>query len=149
MKKEYKHYLVLTLYVLLVFFIVTRFNNVFGSDTDWINQHTIFPDYFSQMFYKTGKLIPNLAINYGAGQNFFNLSYYGLLSPVFILSYLLPFIDMTTYVIISNLLFSCLVKVNIIESIPSFLSQSQLTAPVFTYILFIKQLFEYYFLYMV
>ena len=62
--------------------------NIFGSSKDWVNQHILFPEYFRQLFYSTGKLIPNLALNLGAGENIFNFAYYGLLSPIFLFSYL-------------------------------------------------------------
>ena len=103
-KKEIRNYLILFLNIILIVFLTTKFSNVFGSDTDWINQHTIIPDYFRQTFYNTGKLLPNLAFNYGGGQNIFNLSYYGLLSPIVLPSYLLPFLSMQTYTIISNII---------------------------------------------
>lgn len=44
------------------------------------------------------------SLNYGAGQNLFNISYYGLLSPIILPSYFLPFLDMTTYITIVNIL---------------------------------------------
>ena len=103
-KKDYCNYFILGGTVLLIFLIVTHFSNVFGSDTDWINQHTVIPDYFRQLFYQTGKLFPNFAFSYGAGQNIFNLSYYGLFSPIILISYFLPFMGMKTYIIISNLI---------------------------------------------
>ena len=97
LSKKHRDYLIITIVILLFVFLTYRFNYMFGSDTDWVNQHTIIPDYFRQMFYKTGNLIPNMAFHYGAGQNIFNLSYYGLLSPITLLSYLLPFFSMVTY----------------------------------------------------
>ena len=69
----------------------------FASDVDWMSQHSVFPDYFRKLFYKTGKLIPSFASNIGGGQNIFNFSYYGLLSPLILPSYLLPFVTMDTY----------------------------------------------------
>lgn len=102
--KKYRNQIILILTIILITFISTRFTNVFGSDTDWINQHTIIPDYFRQTFYKTGSLISSLALNYGAGENIFNFSYYGLLSPIILPSYLLPNISMTTYITIVNIL---------------------------------------------
>ncbi|MBQ1813067.1 MAG: YfhO family protein [Bacilli bacterium] len=104
MKRKYRDYLILAITTLVIVFITTRFDNVFGSNTDWLNQHTIIPDYFRQMYYKTGKLVPNLVFNYGAGENIFNLSYYGLLSPLILPSYLLPFLDMVTYMTIMDIL---------------------------------------------
>lgn len=112
-KKNYLNYFIITCSVLLVYIVVTHGVFEFGSDTDWINQHTVIPEYFRQLFYSTGNLIPNFALNYGGGQNIFNLSYYGLFSPLILPSYLLPFVSMKTYmtivdfivVVISGILF--------------------------------------------
>ena len=103
-KKDYKNIGIIFILSLIVIFVTVRFSNVFGSDTDWLNQHTVFPDYLRMMFYKTGKLIPNLAMNYGGGQNIFNISYYGLLNPIIMISYLFPYIDMTIYIMISSVI---------------------------------------------
>lgn len=102
--KKYKDYMILSIIVLFMIFLTAKTSYIFGSDTDWINQHTIFPDYFRQMFYETKKLIPNFAFNYGGGENIFNFSYYGLLNPLILPSYLLPFVDMTSYIITINIL---------------------------------------------
>lgn len=102
--KKYLNQIIIITTILIIVSVTTRFSNMFGSNTDWINQHTIIPEYFRQSFYKTGKLIPNLALNYGAGENIFNLSYYGLLSPLILPSYLLPFLSMTTYMTIINII---------------------------------------------
>ena len=74
---------------------------------DWISQHSVIPDYFRKQFYATGKLFPEFAMNLGGGQNIYNYSYYGLYSPVFLLSYALPFVKMSTYVIVMEIL--CLI----------------------------------------
>lgn len=102
--KKYKNYLILVIAALLFIFLSTGTFNVFGSNTDWLNQHTIFPEYFRQLFYETKELIPNITFNYGGGQNIFNISYYGLLNPLLLPSYFLPFVNMTTYIIILNIL---------------------------------------------
>ena len=34
----------------------------------------------------------------GGGQNIYNFGYYGLYNPLYLLSYLLPFVDMAVYV---------------------------------------------------
>ena len=70
---------------------------------DWISQHSVIPDYFRKQFYATGKLFPEFAMNLGGGQNIYNYSYYGLYSPLFLLSYALPFVKMSTYVIIMEM----------------------------------------------
>ncbi len=104
MKKRIIHYISICLTILFIVLLTTKFKYVFGSDTDWINQHTVIPDYFRNIFYKTGKILPNFSFNYGAGQNIYNLSYYGLLNPIILPSYLLPFISMSNYIIIVNII---------------------------------------------
>lgn len=81
---------------------VLRFG-IFGSRIDWVNQHSVFPDYFRQRFYETGDLMPDFAWNLGAGQNIYTVSYYGLFSPVILLSYLLPFVPMDIYIMVSSI----------------------------------------------
>lgn len=73
-------------------------NAPFGSKVDWISQHSVLPDYFRQRFYETKDLFPDFAANIGGGQNIYNFAYYGLFSPVILLSYLLPFIPMDLYI---------------------------------------------------
>ncbi len=103
-KKDYLNLFIIYVFCILIVLFVYRFTNVFGSDTDWINQHTVFPEYLRNMFYETGKLIPNFSLNYGAGQNLYNISYYGLLSPLILPSYLMPNISMITYMTIVDIL---------------------------------------------
>lgn len=103
-KKDYINILIIYIFCILIIFSVTKLSNTFGSNTDWISQHTIFPEYLREMFYKTHKLIPDFSFNYGAGQNIFNISYYGLLSPLILPSYLFPNVSMTTYMTITNIL---------------------------------------------
>jgi len=92
--------------LILIFFIVyfacTRSTFVFGSTKDWNQQHYLIPEYFRNLFYKTHDLFPDFAFNLGNGQNIYNLAYYGLLNPVILLSYLLPFVAMRDYIIIST-----------------------------------------------
>ncbi|MGE5455936.1 MAG: YfhO family protein [Ignavibacteriales bacterium] len=99
-----KALLIISAITILMILLTTGINNLFGSTSDWLLQHIIFPDYFRNLFYETGKLFPNFALNVGAGQNIYYLSYYGLLSPYILLSYMLPFIDMTYYLIVLNIL---------------------------------------------
>lgn len=77
---------------------------VYGSQTDWASQHYAIPEYFRTLFYDTGKLIPSYAPNIGGGENIFSLSYYGLLSPIILPSYLLPFVSMGTYIMLASLI---------------------------------------------
>lgn len=82
--------------LLFSWLFVGRFG-IFGSQVDWISQHSVIPDYFRQQFYDTGELFPEFAPNLGGGQNIYNFSYYGLYSPVILPSYLLPSVKMGDY----------------------------------------------------
>ena len=75
---------------------VGRFG-IFGSNVDWISQHSVIPDYFRKQFYETGELFPEFAANIGGGQNIYHFSYYGLFSPVILISYLFPSVKMGDY----------------------------------------------------
>ena len=78
--------------------IITHGEFVFGSKIDWGFQHFAFPEYFRMLFYNTGDLFPDFAFNIGGGQNIFYFAYYGLLSPIILVSYLFPFIPMSFYI---------------------------------------------------
>lgn len=71
---------------------------------DFLTQHVVFPNYLRELFYSSGKIIPSFMVQIGAGQNIFNIAYYGLLSPIILVSYLLPFIKMVDYIVISNII---------------------------------------------
>src|SRR5659263_326751 len=81
-KRDYIHIAILiSLYIIFVFFL-TRSTYVYGSMTDWAQQHWVFPEYFRNLFYANHDLFPSFACNLGGGQNIFNFSYYGLYSPI-------------------------------------------------------------------
>lgn len=75
--------------VVLLIFLVHP-GCVYGAQTDWSNQHFAIPEYFRTRFYATGNLFPNFAMQLGSGQNIFNFAYYGLYSPVILLSFAFP-----------------------------------------------------------
>lgn len=95
--------LVLTCAVTVILFFILSLKGILGLKCDWMSQHTVFPDYFRMLFYENGSLFPNYAFHIGAGQNIYNFSYYGFLSPVILLSYLFPRVSMTEYVIESSI----------------------------------------------
>ncbi|MDD6879504.1 MAG: YfhO family protein [bacterium] len=102
---KYKFEIFITIIFACFYIFLTRFGKYYyGSTLDWNVQHYLIPDYFRKLFYKTGNLIPSFAFNIGSGQNIYNLSYYGLLSPTILISYLLPFISMKSYIQISSIL---------------------------------------------
>lgn len=98
------HCLLLIVVCLIQILIITRLQYVFGSNIDWMKQHITFPDYFRRLFYETGDLFPDFALHLGSGQNIFYFAYYGLLNPIILFSYLLPFMDMGIYIMISSIL---------------------------------------------
>lgn len=110
----------LVIIFLIFVFIITQFKYYYGSTLDWEAQHINFPDYFRTLFYKTGDFLPDFAFNIGNGQNIYNFSYYGLLSPIVLLSYLLPMVPMIDYlcvisilsVIVSTLMMYCWLRKN-------------------------------------
>ena len=103
-KRDKINLLILTIIFILVIIYILRNGTLYGSTLDWNNQHSVIPEYFRTLFYKTKNLLPNLALNLGSGQNIYNYSYYGLLNPIIIFSYILPFITMKTYIQISSIL---------------------------------------------
>ena len=92
---------------LVIVLILINFTNFFGSKKDWLSQHIMFPDYLRKLFYDTGDIFPNFAFNLGGGQNIYNISYYGLFNPIILISYLLPFVSMLTYIQVSMVI--CLI----------------------------------------
>lgn len=97
-KKDYRNLIILEVIAIAIILLLTRGKYVFGSTVDWPYQHYFFADFFRKLFYETGNLFPNFAFNIGNGQNIFYFSYYGLYSPIFLISYVLPFIDMGTFI---------------------------------------------------
>ena len=80
--KKSKNIFILLIIGLILCLIPIFSGKLFGSNVDWINQHITFANYFRNNFYKTGKLLPDIAWNLGLGQNIYNFSYYGLLNPI-------------------------------------------------------------------
>lgn len=101
MKK--KNIIIILIINLFIILLITK-DNIFGSTMDFLNQHIVFPEYLRNTFYETKKIIPSLAFNLGAGQNIYNIAYYGLLNPIILISYLFPFIEMAHYIIIVNII---------------------------------------------
>ena len=97
-------YLILGMVTLFFCWFFCGRYGVFGSKVDWISQHSVLPDYFRQQFYNTGQLFPEFAANIGGGQNIYNFAYYGLYSPVVLISYFLPFVKMSDYMMAAGVI---------------------------------------------
>lgn len=102
-KETAKIYGILGLFTLAACWLFVGRHRVFGVKVDWLSQHSVFPDYFRQQFYETGKLFPEFAGNLGGGQNVYYFSYYGLYNPVILLSYCLPFVKMGDYLMAASI----------------------------------------------
>ena len=96
--KERYNYLLLFLLTALVCCVFVLRLGVFGAKVDWISQHSVLPDYFRKQFYDTWNLFPEFALN------IYHFAYYGLYSPVILLSYLLPFVKMSDYMMAAQFL---------------------------------------------
>ncbi len=107
MIKNFKKRDIAYLWIIIISFIAIAFavsNTMYkyGSQLDWYAQHVQIADYFRTLFYSTKDLIPDFAANIGSGQNIYNFSYYGFLSPILLISYLLPKVPMDTYIMVST-----------------------------------------------
>lgn len=107
-KNDCKNIFILLGITLLGIIIIFLSGYIFGSNMDFINQHAVIPDYFRNYFYTNHKLVPEVFYNLGSGQNAYNFSYYGLLNPIILVSYLLPFISMRNYIMGSSIILSLL-----------------------------------------
>ncbi|MFQ6792638.1 MAG: YfhO family protein [Thomasclavelia sp.] len=107
MKKKQVVYSIIFLIclTLVMIFIITPSSCIFGSNTDWFSQHVNLADYLRQTMLENKTLFPNFAFNIGAGENIYNISYYGLFRPDILIGCLIPGIAMKdiiiTYMIIN------------------------------------------------
>ena len=103
-KKDKINLVVITVIFIGIIVFILRNNTLYGSILDWNTQHSVIPEYFRSLFYKTLNIFPDFALNLGSGQNIYNYSYYGLFNPVIIISYFLPFISMKSYIQVSSII---------------------------------------------
>lgn len=108
--KKYNKFDYLNIFIAIASFfviyilILSKGNVLYGSTMDYANQHYLIPEYFRTLFYETKDIFPSFALNLGMGQNIYNFSYYGLFNPIILISYLLPFINMSNYLEIASIL---------------------------------------------
>ena len=103
-KKDKINLLVITIIFIGIIVFILRNNTLYGSILDWNTQHSVIPEYFRSLFYKTLNIFPDFALNLGSGQNIYNYSYYGLFNPVIVLSYFFPFVSMKSYIQVSSII---------------------------------------------
>ena len=88
----------------ILFLLQNTSHTIAGSQIDWISQHTVLAEYFRQRFYSTHEFFPQFASELGGGQNIYNFAYYGLYSPLVLLSYAFPFLSMEVWFQIMGIL---------------------------------------------
>ncbi len=99
--KDIIYMLIISLSFVVLVCLLCNKTYYYGSTLDWYSEHVSIPEYFRTLFYNTHDLFPDFALNIGSGQNIYNFSYYGLLSPTILISYLFPKLPMIKYIIIS------------------------------------------------
>ncbi len=103
-KRDFIYIGLIVLLFLAMVFAITNNVYLYGSSLDWYGEHISIPEYFRTLFYHTKDIFPDFAFNIGGGQNIYNLSYYGLLSPIILISYLMPGVSMRTFIAVSTII---------------------------------------------
>ena len=74
--------LVLTIIFTILLLLTVPFGCIYGSEGDWFSQHVALAEQFRQIFYKTGRILPDYTL-LGSGSSIYDISYYGLLRRMF------------------------------------------------------------------
>ena len=95
MKKRDKFYITILLLLPILFVLCVSTYSMYGSKLDWLSQHVSLADYFRQ----SQQLLPDSFANLQGQTNAFSFSYYGLLRPDVLVSYLFPSIPIHFFII--------------------------------------------------
>lgn len=95
MKKRDKFYITILLLLPILFVLCVSTYSMYGSKLDWLSQHVSLADYFRQ----TKQLLPDSFANLQGQTNAFSFSYYGLLRPDVLISYLFPNVPTSFFII--------------------------------------------------
>ncbi len=99
--KDFLNIALLILFYFVVLLITTKgFKYLPLSKVDFDVQHYPLAEYFRNLFYSTGDIMPDFTFNLGAGENIYYISYYGLFNPIIMFSYIMPHIPMMYYLMI-------------------------------------------------
>ena len=96
MKKRDKFYITILFILPILFVLCVSTYSVFGSKLDWLSQHVSLADYFRQ----TKQLLPDRFANLQGQTNAFSFSYYGLLRPDVLTSYVFPNVPTSFFIIV-------------------------------------------------
>lgn len=103
-RRDYFNIFILCVLIVVLIILCVPADSIFGSRTDWINQHSVIPQYIRELVYQQHTLIPDFASALGSGQNIFNFSYYGLFRPDILVSYFLPQVAMVDIIIFGQII---------------------------------------------
>lgn len=95
MKKRDTFYITILFILPILFVLCVSTYSMYGSKLDWLSQHISLADYFRQ----TQQLLPDSFANLQGQANAFSFSYYGLLRPDVLVSYLFPNIPIHFFII--------------------------------------------------
>jgi hypothetical protein len=95
MKKRDKFYITILFILPILFVLCVSTYSMYGSKLDWLAQHVSLADYFRQ----TKQLLPDSFENLQGQTNAFSFSYYGLLRPDVLISYVFPNIPIHFFII--------------------------------------------------
>ena len=95
MKKRDKFYITILFILPILFVLCVSTYSMYGSKLDWLAQHVSLADYFRQ----TKQLLPDSFENLQGQTNAFSFSYYGLLRPDVLISYLFPNVPTSFFII--------------------------------------------------
>lgn len=95
MKKRETFYITILFILPILFVLCVSTYSMYGSKLDWLSQHISLADYFRQ----TQQLLPDSFANLQGQTNAFSFSYYGLLRPDVLVSYLFPNIPIHFFII--------------------------------------------------
>ena len=95
MKKRDKFYITILFLLPILFVLCVSTYSMYGSKLDWLSQHISLADDFRQ----TQQLLPDSFENLQGQTNAFSFSYYGLLRPDVLVSYLFPNIPIHFFII--------------------------------------------------
>ena len=95
MKKRDTFYITILFILPILFVLCVSTYSMYGSKLDWLSQHISLADYFRQ----TQQLLPDSFENLQGQTNAFSFSYYGLLRPDVLISYLFPNVPTSFFII--------------------------------------------------
>ena len=95
MKKRDTFYITILFILPILFVLCISTYSMYGSKLDWLSQHISLADYFRQ----TKQLLPDSFENLQGQTNAFSFSYYGLLRPDVLISYLFPNVPTSFFII--------------------------------------------------